>query len=163
LSHNPALPDVAEFSTVHGSSQFGNPASLAIARNFLTNYLPVSARSTSQPRFSRVTIVFGLIFSRRAQSPMLVEIPFQVIILARMIDTSLVSGSPIAISLAPGLLRVTCDEHQSIGTISHVRQEPLKSVPLACTTTVLHLQIAPSTFGTLCFAFVCGHNHPAND
>jgi hypothetical protein len=50
--------------------------------NFFTNYRAVSARSTSQPRYSRLAIVLGLIFNLRPQSPMLVEIPFQVIILA---------------------------------------------------------------------------------
>ena len=50
--------------------------------NALTDYLAVSARSTSHPRCSLVTMVLGLILSRRAHSPMLVEIPFQVIILA---------------------------------------------------------------------------------
>jgi hypothetical protein len=50
--------------------------------NVIPCYLTASARSTSQPRSSRVMIVLGLMFSIRPQSPTLVEMPFQVIILA---------------------------------------------------------------------------------
>lgn len=61
-----------------------------------------------------------------------------------MVDAGLALGSPIAVCLAPAPTRVTGDEHQAAGAFSHISQEPLESLPLAYTPTVLHLQIAPS-------------------
>jgi hypothetical protein len=64
-----------------------------------------------------------------------------------MIDTSLVSGSPETVWLAPGLSRVASDEHQTFGTKPHIGQEPIKCSPFRHTFAGLYPQITPSPLG----------------
>lgn len=69
-----------------------------------------------------------------------------------MIDTSLVSGSPKTVCLAPGLSRVASDEHQSLGTKPHIGHEPIKCSPFRHTFAGLYPQITPSPLGAQPFA-----------
>ena len=64
-----------------------------------------------------------------------------------MIDTSLVSGSPKTVCLAPGLSRVASDEHQTLGTKPHIGHESIKCSPFRHTFAGLYPQITPSPLG----------------